>query len=104
MISVVPLSSSALRIGSRFRASSGAEMTFSTSPSYPRLGALSSAIVMIAIACVACQQVPVRPPPTVSPTAALTPLVACPLASPPANPQVLARGQPAPDDLAFDND
>lgn len=59
---------------------------------------------MIAIACVGCQQVPVRLSPTASPTAAHTPLVACPLASPPANPQVIARGQPAPDDLAFDND
>lgn len=59
---------------------------------------------MLALAaCAGCQQAPTRASPLASPTAASTPLQACPLGPPPRNPQVLVRGQPAPDDLAFDN-
>src|SRR5690349_18439241 len=104
MISVVPLSSRAFKIGSRFRASSGAEMTFSTPPSYPRVRSLSSGLAALAIlASAACQQAPTSRSPTPSPTLAATPFRACPLGSPPANPQLLVSGQAAPDDLAFDD-
>ncbi|HEY9288295.1 MAG TPA: hypothetical protein VIT43_09765 [Candidatus Dormibacteraeota bacterium] len=79
-------------------------MTFNTSPSYPRLRSLSSAIAILAtVACAACQPAASKPTPSASLSISATPLRACPLGSRPSNPQVLASGQPAPDDLAFDN-
>ena len=60
--------------------------------------------MIAAVACAACQQAAIKPTPSASPTVAVTPLRACPLGSPPANPQVLVKSQPSPDDLAFDNE
>ncbi len=60
-------------------------------------------VVLIATAA-GCQQAP-KPSPSPSPTASASPsgLNACPAASAPTGPQVLAQKLPAPDDLAFDN-
>ena len=64
------------------------------------------AVVALLILGTGCQQGTVSPSPSPSPHPNPTPssLSVCPAASPlPAGPQVLLRGLPAPDDLAFDN-
>src|SRR2546421_1719409 len=108
MINVVPLSSSALRIGSRLRASSGAGITLSTSSSYSRLSHRSNrrwapAITLLAVVTAACQ--PTGPSTASSPSirANVTPLSPCPLGSPAPPQQVLLSNRSAPDDLVFDN-
>jgi sugar lactone lactonase YvrE len=61
--------------------------------------------LMLMTAAAACQQGSVAPlvSPTTSPTPTPSALAACPAASAPPGPQVLLQKQPAPDDLAFDN-
>jgi sugar lactone lactonase YvrE len=60
---------------------------------------------MMLITAAACQQGSVAPSvsPTTSPTPKPPALAACPAASASSGPQVLLQKQPAPDDLAFDN-
>ncbi|HEV2014094.1 MAG TPA: hypothetical protein VGR77_09465 [Candidatus Dormibacteraeota bacterium] len=64
------------------------------------------AIVVVGITAAACQQAPVAPSvkATSTPSPKVSGLVACPSSAAPAGPQVLLQKQPAPDDLAFDND
>ena len=64
-----------------------------------------AAIELILITVAACQQAPVAPSiaPTASPTPKPPALAACPAATASPGPQVLLQKQPAPDDLAFDN-
>ena len=65
-----------------------------------------AAIAVILLATAACQQGPVAPSvsPTTTPSLKASALAACPAASASPGPQVLLEKQPAPDDLAFDND
>jgi sugar lactone lactonase YvrE len=64
-----------------------------------------AAIGLMLITAAACQQGSVAPlvSPTASPTPTPSALAACPAAAAPPGPQVLLQKQPAPDDLAFDN-
>jgi sugar lactone lactonase YvrE len=64
------------------------------------------AVVMLVITTAACQQATVAPSakPTSTTSAKASVLAACPSSAAPAGPQVLLQKQPAPDDLAFDND
>jgi sugar lactone lactonase YvrE len=64
-----------------------------------------AAIGLMLITATACQQGSVVPlvSPTTSPTPKPPALAACPAASASPGPQVLLQKQPAPDDLAFDN-
>jgi sugar lactone lactonase YvrE len=64
-----------------------------------------AAIALLLITVAACQQGPVAPrvTPTLSPAPTVSALAACASTSAPAGPQVLLKGLPAPDDLAFDN-
>jgi sugar lactone lactonase YvrE len=64
------------------------------------------AIVVVVITAAACQQATVAPSatPALTPSARASALAACPSGAAPAGPQVLLQKQPAPDDLAFDND
>ena len=64
-----------------------------------------AAIGLMLITAAACQQRSVAPlvSPTTSPTPTPSALAACPAASAQPGPQVLLQKQPAPDDLAFDN-
>jgi sugar lactone lactonase YvrE len=64
-----------------------------------------AAIGLMLITAAACQQGSVAPSvsPTTSPTPKPSALAACPAASASPGPQVLLQKQPAPDDLAFDN-
>lgn len=66
--------------------------------------AASVAITVVVATVAACQQAPVKP--TTSPKASVgsSPLAACPATPAATSPQVLVQNQPAPDDLAFDND
>jgi len=63
-------------------------------------------IGLMLITAAACQQGPIAPRITaaVSPSPKPSALAACPAASASPGPQVLLQKQPAPDDLAFDND
>ncbi len=65
-----------------------------------------AAIAVILLATAACQQGSVAPSlsPTTTPSPKASALAACPAASASPGPQVLLQKQPAPDDLAFDND
>jgi sugar lactone lactonase YvrE len=65
-----------------------------------------AAIGLMLITAAACQQGPVAPKitPTASPSPRASALAACPAATASPGPQVLLQKQPAPDDLAFDND
>ena len=64
-----------------------------------------AAVTVMLITVAACQQGPVAP--KVTPTGSASPkasaLAACPATTAGAGPQVLLQNQPAPDDLAFDN-
>ena len=60
-------------------------------------------IAVAVIVVAGCQQSTVAPP-SATPRASATTLTACPAMAAPAGPQVLIQNQPAPDDLAFDND
>jgi sugar lactone lactonase YvrE len=64
-----------------------------------------AAIGLMLITAAACQQGSVAPSvsPTTSPTPKPSVLAACPAGSASPGPQVLLQKQPAPDDLAFDN-
>jgi sugar lactone lactonase YvrE len=64
-----------------------------------------AAIGLMLVTAAACQQAPVAPSvaPTASPSPKAPALAACPAATASPGPQVLLQKQPAPDDLAFDN-
>jgi len=64
------------------------------------------AITVMVMSAAACQQGPATPKvtPTASPSPKASALASCPSPASPSGPQVLLQKQPAPDDLAFDND
>jgi sugar lactone lactonase YvrE len=65
-----------------------------------------AAIAVLLMTVAACQQGPVAPKvtPTASPSPKASAIAACPAATASPGAQVLLQNQPAPDDLAFDND
>jgi sugar lactone lactonase YvrE len=65
-----------------------------------------AAIAIMLLAVAACQQGPPAPKvtATMTPSPKASALAACPAATASSGPQVLLQNQPAPDDLAFDND
>jgi sugar lactone lactonase YvrE len=65
-----------------------------------------AAIAVLLMTVAACQQGPVGPKvtPTASPSPKASAIAACPAATASPGAQVLLQNQPAPDDLAFDND
>jgi sugar lactone lactonase YvrE len=68
--------------------------------------ATRAAMGVILMTAAACQQGSVAPlvSPTTSPSSTSSALAACPATSASPGPEVLLQKQPAPDDLAFDND